>query len=87
MMMAFTLHPREMSQVPGRDPVLVEVINKNMQVPERLSVGLGQQWRQEEGEEAKRRPEEPPPAYSMQVPERLTYTGGGKQVGELGLLT
>ncbi|XP_042355966.1 mitochondrial fission factor-like [Plectropomus leopardus] len=74
MMMAFTMYPSEMSQVPGRDPVLIETINKNMRVPERLSVSPGPQWREEEGEEAKRRTEEPPPAYTMQVPDRLTYT-------------
>ncbi|XP_049896716.1 mitochondrial fission factor-like isoform X2 [Epinephelus moara] len=74
MMMAFTLYPSEMSQVPGRDPVLIESINKNMRVPERLSVTPGQQWQEEGGEEAMRRPEEPPLAYTMHVPDRLTYT-------------
>ncbi|XP_049447303.1 mitochondrial fission factor-like isoform X2 [Epinephelus fuscoguttatus] len=74
MMMAFTLYPSEMSQVPGRDPALIESINKNMRVPERLSVTPGQQWQEEGGEEAMRRPEEPPPAYTMHVPDRLTYT-------------
>ncbi|KAL7389268.1 hypothetical protein ABVT39_000855 [Epinephelus coioides] len=74
MMMAFTLYPSEMSQVPGRDPALIESINKNMRVPERLSVTPGQQWQEEGGEEAMRRPQEPPPAYTMHVPDRLTYT-------------
>ncbi|XP_070774071.1 mitochondrial fission factor-like isoform X2 [Enoplosus armatus] len=73
MMMAFTLYPREMSQDPGRDPVFMEAIDKNMRVPERLSVGSGHQWQEEKGEGATRRPEEPPPAYTMQVPDRLTY--------------
>lgn len=75
-MMAFTLYPREMSQVPGRDPAFMEAISKNMRVPERLSIGPGQQWRQvEEGEDTTRGPEQPPPTYTMQVPDRLTYTG------------
>uniref|UniRef100_UPI0037E7B5B2 mitochondrial fission factor-like n=1 Tax=Semicossyphus pulcher TaxID=241346 RepID=UPI0037E7B5B2 len=63
-----------MSQVPYEDPALLEAINKHMRVPERLSVGPGQQWRREEGEEAMRRSEEFPPAITMQVPDRLTYT-------------
>ncbi|XP_051242403.1 mitochondrial fission factor-like isoform X2 [Dicentrarchus labrax] len=62
-----------MSQVPGRDPAFMEAINQNMRVPEHLSVSVGQQWREEEGQEAIRRPEEPPPTYTMQVPDRLTY--------------
>ncbi|XP_069021165.1 mitochondrial fission factor homolog A-like isoform X2 [Embiotoca jacksoni] len=57
-----------MCQVPGHDPAFMEAINKNMRVPERLSVVPGQRWREEEEEE------EPPPAYVMQVPDRLTYT-------------
>lgn len=57
--------------VPGRDPAFMEAINKNMRVPERLSVGLGRQWREEGGEASM----EHPPAYTMQVPDRLTYTG------------
>lgn len=61
-----------MSQGPGRDPAFMEVINKHMHVPEHLSVG---QQRVEEGDEAMKWPEEPPPAYSMHVPDRLTYTG------------
>ncbi|XP_044227680.1 mitochondrial fission factor-like isoform X3 [Thunnus albacares] len=60
----------EMSQVPVRDPAFMEAINKNMRVPERLSVGTGRQWLEEEGEQ----PMDPPPAYTMQVPDRLTYT-------------
>lgn len=71
MMMSFTLHPREMSQVPGCDPAFMETINKNMCVPERLSVGRGQQWLEDDEEQSI----EPPPAYTMQVPDRLTYTG------------
>ncbi|XP_042286368.1 mitochondrial fission factor-like isoform X5 [Thunnus maccoyii] len=70
MMTVFTLYPREMSQVPVRDPAFMEAINKNMRVPERLSVGTGRQWLEEEGEQ----PMDPPPAYTMQVPDRLTYT-------------
>ncbi|XP_070700372.1 mitochondrial fission factor homolog A-like isoform X3 [Pempheris klunzingeri] len=68
-MMAFTLYPRDMPQIP--DSAYMEAINKNMRVPERLSVGLGQRA---EGEEAQRRPEEPLPTYAMQVPDRLTYS-------------
>ncbi|XP_071317584.1 mitochondrial fission factor-like isoform X2 [Trachinotus anak] len=63
-----------MSQVPSRDPAFMEVINKNMRVPEHLSVGPRQQWCVEGGDEAMTWPEEPPPAYTMQVPDRLTYT-------------
>ncbi|KAM7398709.1 hypothetical protein PAMA_006559 [Pampus argenteus] len=59
-----------MSQVPGRDPAYMEAINKNMRVPERLSVGPGWQWREEEGQVSM----EPHPAYTMQVPDRLKYT-------------
>ncbi|XP_040908012.1 mitochondrial fission factor-like [Toxotes jaculatrix] len=62
----------EMSHIPSRDPAFIEVINKNMRVPERLSVGPRRQ--EEEGEDAVRWPEEPPPVYTMQVPDRLTYT-------------
>ncbi|XP_070700371.1 mitochondrial fission factor homolog A-like isoform X2 [Pempheris klunzingeri] len=58
-----------MPQIP--DSAYMEAINKNMRVPERLSVGLGQRA---EGEEAQRRPEEPLPTYAMQVPDRLTYS-------------
>ncbi|KAG7222787.1 hypothetical protein INR49_016106 [Caranx melampygus] len=63
-----------MSQDPGRDPAFMEVINKHMHVPEHLSVGPRQQRCAEEGDEAMKWPEEPPPAYSMHVPDRLTYT-------------
>ncbi|KAG7515967.1 hypothetical protein JOB18_019641 [Solea senegalensis] len=49
------------------DPIFMEIINKNMRVPDHLSVSTRQQWQREEGEQ-------PPPVYSMQVPERLTYT-------------
>uniref|UniRef100_UPI003AAB11A3 uncharacterized protein n=1 Tax=Centroberyx gerrardi TaxID=166262 RepID=UPI003AAB11A3 len=73
-MASYTPFPRDMSQVPGRDPVYMEAINKNMRVPERLSVGPGGRRWGEEGEESRRRPEEPPPAYSMHIPDRLTYT-------------
>ncbi|XP_050924360.1 mitochondrial fission factor-like isoform X2 [Lates calcarifer] len=72
--MAFTLYPKEMSQLPKYDPAFMEVINKNMHVPERLSIGPRQQWPSGEGEEAMRQPEETPPAYTMQVPDRLTFT-------------
>ncbi|XP_059207239.1 mitochondrial fission factor-like isoform X3 [Centropristis striata] len=74
MMMAFTLSPREMSQAPGCDQAFMETINKNMRVPERLSVHPGQQAWPGEGEEALRRTEGPRPVYTMQVPDRLTYT-------------
>lgn len=64
------MYPAEMSQVPGRDPAFMEAINKNMRVPERLSMGP----EQHDDGEAARRSMEPPPAYTMQVPDRLTYT-------------
>eukprot|EP00064_Thunnus_orientalis_P006638 superscaffoldBa00000700_g6656 len=59
-----------MSQVPVRDPAFMEAINKNMRVPERLSVGTGWQWLEEEGEQ----PMDPPPAYTMQSPIRRSYS-------------
>ncbi|XP_030010482.1 mitochondrial fission factor-like isoform X2 [Sphaeramia orbicularis] len=65
-----TMYPVEMSHVPGRDPVFMEAIDKNMRVPERLSMGP----EQHDDGEATRRWNEPPPAYTMQVPDRLTYT-------------
>ncbi|XP_076024448.1 uncharacterized protein LOC143014438 isoform X1 [Genypterus blacodes] len=74
MLTSFGLHPREMSQVPGRDAAFMEVINQKMLVPERLSVGSGQQWGGEEMGEARGRTKELPPAYSMHIPDRLTYT-------------
>ncbi|XP_020504571.1 mitochondrial fission factor-like isoform X1 [Labrus bergylta] len=59
----------------SQDPAFMEAINKHMRVPERLSVGSGQQWRRgEEEEETTRREEHVPPAFTMQVPDRLTYT-------------
>ncbi|XP_041657804.1 mitochondrial fission factor-like isoform X2 [Cheilinus undulatus] len=59
----------------SQDPAFMEAISKHMRVPERLSVGPGQQWRrEEEEEEATRREEEVPPVLTMQVPDRLTYT-------------
>ncbi|XP_023260678.1 mitochondrial fission factor-like isoform X2 [Seriola lalandi dorsalis] len=63
-----------MSQVPSRDAAFMEVINKNMRVPEHLSVGPRQQQFVEEVGEAMRWPEEHSPACTMQVPDRLTYT-------------
>ncbi|XP_074527608.1 mitochondrial fission factor-like isoform X1 [Halichoeres trimaculatus] len=63
-----------MSQVPGQDPAFMEAIQKHMRVPERLSVGTGQQWRRDEEEESSRRKERFPSAVTMQVPDRLTYT-------------
>ncbi|XP_059207238.1 mitochondrial fission factor-like isoform X2 [Centropristis striata] len=63
-----------MSQAPGCDQAFMETINKNMRVPERLSVHPGQQAWPGEGEEALRRTEGPRPVYTMQVPDRLTYT-------------
>ncbi|XP_030010195.1 mitochondrial fission factor-like isoform X3 [Sphaeramia orbicularis] len=65
-----TMYPVEMSHVPGRDPAFMEAIDKNMRVPERLSMGP----EQHDDGEATRRWNEPPPAYTMQVPDRLTYT-------------
>ena len=67
--------PTEMSQLLSCDQAFTEIINKNMVVPEHLSIRPRQQWWGEEGEDALRCPEEPQPAYTMQVPERLTYTG------------
>ncbi|XP_022618263.1 mitochondrial fission factor-like [Seriola dumerili] len=63
-----------MSQVPSRDAAFMDVINKNMRVPEHLSVGPRQQQFVEEVGEAMRWPEEHSPACTMQVPDRLTYT-------------
>ncbi|XP_029925680.1 mitochondrial fission factor-like isoform X2 [Myripristis murdjan] len=68
MMASFAPYPREMSQGPGQDPVFMEAISNNMRIPERLSVGPGRQWAGQEEED------ELPPAYSMHVPDRLTYT-------------
>ncbi|XP_056141117.1 mitochondrial fission factor-like isoform X2 [Lampris incognitus] len=65
-MMSYTPYPEERSRVPGRDSEFTEAINQNMRVPERLSVGVGQRRGREGGEET-------PPAYSMHIPERLTY--------------
>ncbi|KAM4620803.1 mitochondrial fission factor-like isoform 2-T2 [Polymixia lowei] len=70
-MTSFTPYPREMSEARGRDPRFTEAINQNMRIPERLSMGPGQQWGEDE---ARRRVEDPPPAYSMHIPDRLTYT-------------
>lgn len=56
------------SPVPGRDPVFMESISKTMRVPDRLSVGPGQDQDQDLNQTDAR------PIYSMQVPDRLTYT-------------
>ncbi|KAM9846604.1 mitochondrial fission factor homolog B-like [Aulostomus maculatus] len=63
-----------MSEVRGQDLSFTEAISKSMCVPERLSVDPRQQWRLEEGSEARGRPAEQKPSYTMQVPDRLTYT-------------
>ncbi|CAJ1064453.1 mitochondrial fission factor-like isoform X2 [Xyrichtys novacula] len=64
-----------MSHIPGQDPAFMEAINRHMRVPDRLSVGAGQHWRtDEEEEEVSKREEGFPPAATMQVPDRLTYT-------------
>ncbi|KAK7925313.1 hypothetical protein WMY93_007623 [Mugilogobius chulae] len=59
------MFPMDRSPVPGRDPLFMESISKTMRVPDRLSVGPGQEQEQSQTEA--------PPVYSMQVPERLTY--------------
>lgn len=61
-----------MSQVHSQDPAFMEAINKNMHVPEHLSIDQGQQGQDEERQNM-RQPEEHPPSYTMQVPDRLTY--------------
>lgn len=56
------------STVPDRDPAFMESISKTMRVPDRLSVGPGQDLDLDFTETVVR------PVYSMQVPDRLTYT-------------
>lgn len=63
----------DVSRARGRDPVFTEAINKKMRVPERLRVGPEQRGMEEE-EAGRQRTEEPPPAYSMHIPDRLALT-------------
>ncbi|KAM6984608.1 uncharacterized protein FYW47_015054 [Aplochiton taeniatus] len=67
----------------GRDAVYTEAINQSMRVPDRLRVGPGPSrgggggggggGEEEEGEEGRVRTDDPPPAYSMHIPDRLSY--------------
>ncbi|XP_067084851.1 mitochondrial fission factor-like isoform X1 [Osmerus mordax] len=59
--------------VQGRDPVFTEAINQKMRVPDRLRVGPEQRGGAEE-DRGRQRTEEPPPAYSMHIPDRLALT-------------
>ncbi|XP_062309742.1 mitochondrial fission factor-like isoform X4 [Osmerus eperlanus] len=59
--------------VRGRDPVFTEAINQKMRVPDRLRVGPEQRGGAEE-DRGRQRTEEPPPAYSMHIPDRLALT-------------
>ncbi|KAM8835930.1 mitochondrial fission factor-like [Synchiropus picturatus] len=62
-----------MSHIPHHDPAFTEAISKNMQVPERLSVSPAPQW-PEDDPSSLRAPEELLPAFTMQVPDKLTYS-------------
>ena len=64
--------------VRGRDPVFTEAINQKMRVPDRLRVGPVQRGGAEED-----RTTEPPPAYSMHIPDRLALTGGSGAGGQV----
>ncbi|XP_030649061.1 mitochondrial fission factor-like [Chanos chanos] len=55
--------------MPGRDPNFTEAISQRMRVPDRLRVGPGPLSNEE-----REMPEEPPPAYSMHIPDRLALT-------------
>ncbi|XP_055004323.1 mitochondrial fission factor-like isoform X1 [Boleophthalmus pectinirostris] len=61
------MYPMDRSPVPVRDPDFMESISKTMRVPDRLSMGLGQDQDQDLNQT------EVHPVYSMQVPDRLTY--------------
>ncbi|XP_072301653.1 mitochondrial fission factor-like isoform X2 [Eucyclogobius newberryi] len=61
------MFPIQRSLGSGRDPDFMESISKTMRVPERLSVGPGQDQDQNQDQT------EAHPVYSMQVPDRLTY--------------
>ncbi|KAG5843231.1 hypothetical protein ANANG_G00148540 [Anguilla anguilla] len=65
--MAFPVFPGEGLPVHGRDQGFTEVISQQMRVPDRLRVGSGPA-----GEEARGSNDEPHPAYSMHVPDRLS---------------
>ncbi|XP_055035984.2 mitochondrial fission factor isoform X1 [Misgurnus anguillicaudatus] len=56
--------------MPERDQYYTEVINQRMRVPNRLRVGPGTHTH----EPADQRPEGPPAAYSMHIPDRLALT-------------
>ncbi|XP_073668616.1 mitochondrial fission factor isoform X3 [Paramisgurnus dabryanus] len=53
-----------------RDPYFTEVINQKMRVPDRLRFGIGPHTH----EPGNQRPEGPPAAYSMHIPDRLALT-------------
>lgn len=60
------------------DVVYSEAINQKMRVPDRLRVGPGRSrggggGEDEEEEEERARKDDPPPAYSMHIPDRLSY--------------
>ncbi|XP_064205711.1 mitochondrial fission factor-like isoform X1 [Anguilla rostrata] len=65
--MAFPVFPGEGLPVHGRDQGFTEDISQQMRVPDRLRVGSGPA-----GEEARGSNDEPHPAYSMHVPDRLS---------------
>ncbi|XP_036381411.1 mitochondrial fission factor-like [Megalops cyprinoides] len=65
--MASAMFPDEELQDRGRDQGFTEVINQQMRIPDRLRVGPGPL-----GEEERERRDEPPLAYSMHVPDRLS---------------
>ena len=67
--------------VRGRDEVFTEAINQKMRVPDRLRVGPEQRGGAEE-DRGRQRAEEPPPAYSMHIPDRLALTGGSGAGGQ-----
>lgn len=59
------------------DALYTEAINQKMRVPDRLRVGPGRSrgggGEGEEDEEGRARKDDPPPAYSMHIPDRLSY--------------
>ncbi|KAJ8385396.1 hypothetical protein AAFF_G00189220 [Aldrovandia affinis] len=65
--MASPVFPDEDLPIRGHDQGFMEVINKQMRVPDRLRVGSGPM-----GEEERQRHEDQHPAYSMHIPDRLS---------------
>lgn len=67
-LVCFHLQVSEQSVV--RHLALMDVLSHSMRVPERLGVSPRQHWqREEDGDNV-------PSLFTMQVPDRLTYTGG-----------